>query len=104
MRASFLLLALGLIAAQASAAYTQTPPAQPQGGDPAITAMGAIGEVKTIDAAAKQITIKTDAGSMVTVSLSDKTAYMRLAPGEKNLANAAKITFTDVGEGDRVWA
>ena len=104
MRAFFLILALGLIAGQGSAAYTQTPPARPQGGDPAITAMGAIGEVKTIDAAAKQITIKTDGGSMVTVSLGDKTAYMRLAPGEKNLANAAKITFTDVGEGDRVWA
>jgi Cu/Ag efflux protein CusF len=104
MRALFLILALGLIAAQASAAYTQTPPAQPQGGDPAITAMGAIGEVKTIDAAAKQITIKTGAGSMVTVLLSDKTVYMRLAPGEQSLANAAKIASTDVGVGDRVWA
>jgi hypothetical protein len=41
---------------------------------------------------------------MVTVLLSDKTAYMRLAPGEQNLANAAKIAFTDVAEGDRVWA
>ena len=104
MRAVFLILALGLIAAQGSVAYTQTTPAQPQGGDPAITATGAIGEVKTIDAAAKQITIKTDAGSIITVSLSDKTGYMRLAPGEKSLANAAKIAFTDVAEGDRVWA
>ena len=102
MRVLFLILALGLVAA-GSAAYTQTPPAT-QGGDPAITATRAIGEVKTIDAAAKQITIKTDAGSMVTVLLSDKTAYMRLAPGEQNLANAAKIAFTDVAEGDRVWA
>jgi len=103
MRVLFLILALGLVAA-GPAAYTQTPPAQTQGGDPAITATRAIGEVKTIDAAAKQIIIKTDAGSMVTVLLSDKTAYMRLAPGEQNLANAAKITFTDVAEGDRVWA
>lgn len=103
MRAFFLILALGLIAAQGSVTYTQTPPAQPQG-DPAITATRAIGEVKTIDAAAKQITIKTDAGAMVTVLLSDKTVYMRLGPGEQNLENAAKITFTDVAEGDRVWA
>jgi Cu/Ag efflux protein CusF len=103
MRVLFLILALGFVAA-GSAAYTQTPPAQTQGADPAITATRAIGEVKTIDAAAKQITIKTDAGSMVNVLLSDKTAYMRLAPGEQNLANAAKITFTDVAEGDRVWA
>jgi len=38
------------------------------------------------------------------VSLSDKTVYMRLAPGEQKLTNAEKITLTDVGEGDRVWA
>src|SRR6267142_318461 len=103
MRVLFLIHAMGLVAA-GSAAYTQTPPAQTQGGDPAITATRAIGEVKTIDAAAKQITLKTDAGSIVTVLLSDKTAYMRLAPGELNLENAAKIAFTDVAEGDRIWA
>lgn len=75
-----------------------------QGGDPGIAAKHAIGEVKTIDAAAKQITIKTDAGSTVTVGLSDKTTYKRLAPGETSLANAADITFADVGEGDRIMA
>lgn len=75
-----------------------------QGGDPGIAAKHAIGEVKTIDAAAKQITIKTDAGSTVTVSVSDKTTYKRLAPGEQSLTNAADITFADVAEGDRVMA
>jgi hypothetical protein len=75
-----------------------------QGGDPGITSKHAIGEVKTIDTAGKQITIKTDAGSMVTVSVSDKTSYKRLAPGETSLTNAADITFTDVAEGDRVMA
>ena len=75
-----------------------------QGTDPGIAARHAIGEVKTIDAAAKQITIKTDAGSMVTVSINDKTTYKRLAPGEQTLANAADIAFTDVGEGDRIMA
>jgi hypothetical protein len=48
--------------------------------------------------------LKTDGGTLVTVALGDKTVYMRLAPGEKTLTNAAKIAFTDVGEGDRVWA
>jgi Cu/Ag efflux protein CusF len=75
-----------------------------QGADPGITAKYAIGEVKTIDATAKQITIKTDAGSMVLVSISDKTSYKRLAPGETSLTNAADITLADVGEGDRVMA
>jgi hypothetical protein len=75
-----------------------------QGTDPNIAAKHAIGEVKTIDAAAKQLTIQTDAGSTVTVSISDKTTYKRLAPGEKSLANATDVTFADVGEGDRIMA
>jgi hypothetical protein len=75
-----------------------------QGGDSGITAKFAIGEVKTIDAAAKQLTIKTDAGNTVTVSVGDKTSYKRLAPGETSLTNATDITFTDVSEGDRVMA
>jgi len=76
----------------------------PQGGDPNITAKYAVGEVKTIDATAKQLTIKTDAGSMVSVSLSDKTTYKKLAPGEKSLTNATDVTFADIAEGDRVMA
>jgi hypothetical protein len=72
--------------------------------DPNIAAKHAIGEIKTIDAAAKQLTIKTDAGSVVTVTLSDKTTYKKLAPGEKSLTNATDLTFADLGEGDRVMA
>jgi hypothetical protein len=75
-----------------------------QGTDPGIAAKHAIGEVKTIDAAAKQITLKTDAGSTVTVSINDKTTYKRLAPGEQTLTNAADIAFTDVAAGDRIMA
>jgi hypothetical protein len=75
-----------------------------QGDDPGIAAKHAIGEVKTIDTATKQITIKTDAGSTVAVIVNDKTTYKRLAPGEKTLTTATDITFTDVGEGDRIMA
>src|SRR5918911_1108090 len=75
-----------------------------QGGDPGISAKYAIGEVKSIDAAAKQITIKTDAGNNVAVSVSDKTSYKKLAPGEQSLTNATDVTFADVGEGDRIMA
>jgi hypothetical protein len=75
-----------------------------QGGDPGIAAKHAIGEVKTIDATAKQITIKTDAGSTVSVVLSDKTTYKKLAPGETSLTTATDITFADVAEGDRIMA
>jgi hypothetical protein len=71
--------------------------------DPNITPNGAIGEVKVVDVAGKQLIVKTDAGSLVTVVLNNATQYMRVAPGEKSLTNATKITLTDVGEGDRVF-
>ena len=93
MKAFFFAAALGLITLFA-----------PQGGDPNITAKYAVGEVKSIDATAKQLTIKTDAGSTVTVSLNDKTTYKKLAPGETTLTNATDVTFTDLAEGDRVMA
>jgi hypothetical protein len=72
--------------------------------DPGIQAKGAIGEVKSIDAASKLITIKTDAGSEVMVFYTDRTSYKKLAPGQTSLTMATDITFSDVGEGDRIWA
>jgi len=97
MRTFFFAIAIGLITLTfGSAALAQD--------DPSITAKYAIGEVKSIDAAAKQLTIKTDAGSTLTVSLNDKTTYKKLAPGEQSLTNATDVTFADLGEGDRVMA
>jgi len=93
MKTFFFAAALGLITLFA-----------PQGGDPNITAKYALGEVKSIDATAKQLTIKTDAGSMVTVSLSDKTTYKKLAPGQTTLDNSTDVTFADLAEGDRIMA
>jgi Cu/Ag efflux protein CusF len=102
MKALFLALAVGLAGLIVNiSAQAQTPDPTT---DPSIAAKHAIGEVKSIDAATKQITIKTDAGSMVLVSLSDKTTYKRLAPGEQSLTNAVDITVSDIGEGDRVMA
>ena len=101
MRTFFFGAALALIAliARSPVSKAQTP-----AGDPNITAKYAIGEIKSIDSAAKQLTIKTDAGAMVTVTLSDKTTYKKLAPGEQSLTNATDVTLTDLGEGDRVMA
>ena len=102
MRTFSFAVAIGLITlALSSHLFAQTPAA---GSDPNIGPKHAIGEIKTIDAATKQLTIKTDAGSMVTVELNDKTTYKRLAPGEKSLTNATDVAFTDLGEGDRVMA
>src|SRR5258705_8781342 len=110
MKVLFLAIALALVGVLAgSGAQAQTTPvatstAAPQTGDPSISPNRALGEVKVKDAAAKQLIIKTDAGSLVTVTLSDATSYMRVAPGETTLTNATKITFADVAEGDRVLA
>jgi hypothetical protein len=104
MRAHFLAIALGLFTVIAGV-YAQTPQTAPASqSDKGITPNSAIGEVKAIDPASSQLIVKTDAGSVITVSVSEKTVYMRLAPGEKTLANATKIAFSDVAEGDRVWA
>ncbi len=109
MKALFLTGALQLLVltalavnAQTGAGTTATGAAQTA--DVGITANSVIGEVKVIDAAGHQLIVKTDAGSLVTVTVADKTVYMKSAPGEKTLTNATKITLADVGEGDRVWA
>lgn len=61
-----------------------------------------IGEITSIDAASGQITIKTVAGRTVSVQTGDETIYLRIAPGEKTLDKAEKITRADVAVGDRV--
>jgi len=99
MRTLFFAAAIGLITILGS-----SPASFAQGTDPSITAKYAIGEVKAIDAAAKQLTIKTDAGSVVIVSLADKTTYKKLAPGETSLTSATDVTLADLAEGDRVMA
>ena len=63
-----------------------------------------IGQVMTTDLVAKKITIKPDAEGTVTVILQEKTLYLRVPPGEKDLKKAVKITATEIGVGDRVLA
>ncbi|HEY3840687.1 MAG TPA: hypothetical protein VGL72_29145 [Bryobacteraceae bacterium] len=63
-----------------------------------------IGEVLSIDPAAKQIKVKTDKGEEVSVPLQDQTSYLRMAPGEKQLTKATRIELKDVSVGDRVLA
>jgi hypothetical protein len=105
MKAPFLAIALVLFGVLAGlSAVGQTPNPAATGTDENITPNRAVGELKVIDAAARQLIIKTDAGSLVTVVLNDSTTYMRVAPGEKSLTNATKIAFADLAEGDRVAA
>jgi Cu/Ag efflux protein CusF len=91
MKVSAGLVAVVLYCAVCSA---QAPPALKQ----------VIGEVTSIDAAGKQIKLKGDDGTALSVILGDSTSFLRVAPGEKDLKKATKIAFADVMVGDRALA
>jgi hypothetical protein len=75
-----------------TAAYAQ--PAQPS---------RVIGEVNVINGTS-QLTVKTDKGEAVNIALGERTRYLRVQPGEKDLRNASRIGLTDLSTGDRVLA
>lgn len=92
-----LLTLLALTLALSAVALAQT-------GDPGITANGAIGEVVAVDGNAKQLFIKTDAGSVVVVAVADNTLIKNLPPGETTLTKATDMPFAQLTAGDRVFA
>jgi hypothetical protein len=61
-----------------------------------------LGTIKTISGNA--ITLTTDAGATVNVTVDDSTRLLRIEPGEKDLKNAVKISLTDLQPGDRILA
>lgn len=63
-----------------------------------------LGVVVKVDADARQIVLKTDAGAEVTVTMTPAASFRRVAPGETDLRNASAIAITDVNAGDRVLA
>jgi hypothetical protein len=63
-----------------------------------------IGTVTEINAAEKKLTIKTDAGASVVIPLDDKTHFLKIAPGEKDLKKATDSTVGEVKDGDRISA
>ena len=63
-----------------------------------------IGEITIVNAGAGQLTLKTDKGESIAVTLAERTRYMRVQPGETDLKNAARIAVTDLAAGDRVLA
>ncbi|HYL61717.1 MAG TPA: DUF5666 domain-containing protein [Candidatus Methylomirabilis sp.] len=68
------------------------------------TAQGAtvrpVGTVKAFSG--KTITLASDSGAEVTVQLQDDTRLLRVAPGEKDLKNAAPLNLQDLQVGDRI--
>lgn len=81
----------------------QTPAPSPVT-DPAITALSVMGVVSELRSDTRQVIVTTAAGNQVTVTLSDRTVYMRIPPGEKTKDKFIKINPTDFGVGDSVFA
>src|SRR5215813_9016741 len=72
--------------------------------DPAITPLSVMGVVSELKPDTRQVIVTTAAGSQVTVTLSDRTVYMRIPPGEKTKDKFIKIAPTDFTLGDSVFA
>ncbi|MCA1579635.1 MAG: hypothetical protein LC794_19990 [Acidobacteria bacterium] len=63
-----------------------------------------VGEVTVIDAAKKQLTLKTGAGKTFLIKTDEKTQYRRVPPGETTLDRATTIAFADIAVGDKTIA
>src|SRR5262245_62035508 len=63
-----------------------------------------IGVILAIASAARRVTIKTDAGSEMTVVFDEATRFLRVAPGAKDLENATPISSSEMTSGDRILA
>ncbi|HEX8722886.1 MAG TPA: hypothetical protein VF736_19865, partial [Pyrinomonadaceae bacterium] len=92
MRKLLPLLALALALTGASA-FAQT-----------ATGNNVLGDVVAVDASAKQIFVKSDAGAVVIVTVSDATRILKNPPGESRLDKATPYTLAEIAAGDRVLA
>jgi hypothetical protein len=63
-----------------------------------------IGVILTIDTASKRVTIKTDSGPEMTIVFEEATRFLRVAPGAKDLENAAPVSAPELTVGDRILA
>jgi hypothetical protein len=93
MRKILAALAIASVALVAGA-FAQTP--QP--------ANNVLGDVIAVDAASKQIFVKTDAGAVVIVTVSDATKILKNPPGETKLDKATPMGLAEIAAGDRVLA
>lgn len=80
------------------AGYGQTQPASPAGSGS--STVRPVGTVKAINGNA--VTVTTDLGSEITVLVQPSTRMLRMAPGQKDLKDAAPLPLTDLQPGDRM--
>jgi hypothetical protein len=89
---------LALLTALACGAWAQTQSTK----TPAASQV--IGEVTALDAQTGQISLKTDKGEAVVVTIGGSTTFRRVPPGAQDLTRATRIELSDLGVGDRVLA
>lgn len=79
--------------ASLSAAQTQPPPA-------AGSVVKPVGTVKAISG--NSVTLATDSGSTLAVTIQDSTRMVRTLPGQKDLQGATPVSFSQLQVGDRM--
>ena len=72
--------------------------------DSAITPLSVMGVVSELKSDTRQVIVTTASGNHVTVTIGDRTVFMRIPPGEKTKDKFIKINPTDFGVGDSVFA
>ncbi len=92
LRAS-LILPVAALCACSTVLMAQAPAAAP-------AAARQLGTVTAV--AGNSLTLKTDAGQVVVVSVADGARILQLAPGSTDLKTAQAIALTDIAAGDRV--
>jgi co-chaperonin GroES (HSP10) len=92
-------MCLGMIAPSSSASEQNQE--TPQSASASLTAK-VVGTVKALSG--NVITITTDAGAIVRVLIEDSTRLVRIAPGQKDLQDAAPVQLQEVQVGDRILA
>jgi co-chaperonin GroES (HSP10) len=97
LRATTLGFGLVLPLAGASVSWAAVPVQAPSAA-PAVAKQ--IGTVKAISG--NNLTLTTDAGQQVTVSVADAARILQLPPGSTDLKSAQTITLADIAVGDRV--
>jgi Domain of unknown function (DUF5666) len=101
MRSEFVILAVATLAACAMiSAASATPLPQAQQAAPQSAVEKQVGAIKSIDG--NVVTITTDAGASVTVSVQPTTKIVRVAPGQTDLKTAVPVELKDLQVGDRV--
>jgi hypothetical protein len=98
--ACFLQIASLVACAPLAEAVAEAAPRQQGAAAPTPAAARPVGTIKAITGAT--ITLTTDAGIDVTVQVQDGARLMRVAPGQKDLKDAAAIQLPDLQPGDRI--